>query len=166
MVFHLLPRPGMMLPIVWSYWLLEANFPPLRSHTQVSKVSCQLICLFRSGGIADIKRKPWAARRRGKGGQNEEKKKSTDWEGGMSLQAPGTVNGWVRGCRRRRWGREREGEKGEKNLIQIIFTPWALKCKSQIKEVWNGNEQDWKRISSSRGYICMFRMWDRHAGPR
>lgn len=56
----------------------------------------------------------------------------------------------------------REGKRGreeeKKNLIQIIFTPWALKCKSQIKEVWNGNERDWKRISSSRGYICMFRM--------
>lgn len=34
--------------------------------------------------------------------------------------------------------RERERER-EKNLIQIIFTLWALKCKSQIKEVWNGN---------------------------
>lgn len=26
----------------------------------------------------------------------------------------------------------------KKNLIQIIFTLWALKCKSQIKEGWNG----------------------------
>lgn len=44
-------------------------------------------------------------------------------------------------------------EKGKKNLIQIIFTLWALKCKSQIKDVWNGNWRDWEGISSSRGYI-------------
>lgn len=53
-------------------------------------MSCQLICLFHSEGIADIKRKPGAAQLRekedGMGG------KSTEGEGGMSLQAPGTVN--------------------------------------------------------------------------
>lgn len=58
-------------------------------------------------------------------------------EGGMSLQASGTVKGVSEKMQKRRQrGREREREK--KNLIQIIFTPWALKCKSQIKEVWNG----------------------------
>lgn len=75
----------------------------------------------------------------------------------MSLQAPGTVNGLSGKMlnRRRRGGKreERREREREKNLIQIIFTPWAPKCKSQIKEVWTGNEQDWEGISSSRGYI-------------
>lgn len=45
---------------------------------------------------------------------------------------------WLSEKMQKRAVRERERGREKKNLIQIIFTPWALKCKSQIKEVWNG----------------------------
>lgn len=102
--------------------------------------------MFRSGAQLILKRDPeqQGQREEGNWGNGEKGREGGEGKEGMSIQAPGTVNGLVRRCRK-------EGNEivKKKNLIQIIFSPWALKCKSQIKEVCNGSLHDWERISSS-----------------
>ena len=146
--FCLIPFVSHHALTVWEGCSGPAPHPkdhPHRWGTEIeTRSSRQLICLFRSGGTADIKRRSWAgaaAAAREGGRRGEPGKEGRRGEGGVYKPQVRWIGEWENAEKKAVREREEEEEekKKKKNLIQIIFTPWALKCKSQIKEVWNGN---------------------------